>query len=75
MVRRERNHPSVIMWSIGNEIAEQNGPELAKHLRDIVHAEDPTRPGHGGLQQPLRRHERLSDRRGRLRAQLPPRGV
>ena len=44
MVRRERNHPSVIMWSIGNEIAEQNGPTLAKHLRDIVHAEDPTRP-------------------------------
>ncbi len=44
MVRRERNHPSVIMWSIGNEIAEQNGPELAKPLRDIVHAEDPTRP-------------------------------
>ncbi len=44
MVRRERNHPSVVLWSIGNEIAEQRGPELAKHLRDIVHAEDPTRP-------------------------------
>lgn len=44
MVRRERNHPSVIMWSIGNEIAEQNGPTLAKQFRDIVHAEDPTRP-------------------------------
>ena len=40
MVRRERNHPSVIMWSIGNEIAEQNGPGLAQQLRDIVHAED-----------------------------------
>lgn len=44
MVRRERNHPSVILWSIGNEIHEQNGPQLAKPLRDIVHAEDPTRP-------------------------------
>jgi beta-galactosidase len=44
MVRRERNHPSVILWSIGNEIAEQGGPQLCKPLRDIVHAEDPTRP-------------------------------
>jgi beta-galactosidase len=44
MVRRERNHPSVVLWSIGNEIAEQNGPALAKPLRDIIHAEDPTRP-------------------------------
>ena len=52
MVRRERNHPSVIMWSIGNEIAEQNGPELAQHLRDIVHAEDPTRPVTAGCNNP-----------------------
>ncbi len=44
MVRRERNHPSVIMWSIGNEIFEQNGPRFSKMLRDIVHAEDATRP-------------------------------
>jgi beta-galactosidase len=43
MVRRERNHPSVIMWSIGNEIAEENGPQLAQPLADIVRAEDPTR--------------------------------
>ncbi len=52
MVRRERNHPSVILWSIGNEIAEQNGPELAQHLRDIVHAEDPTRPVTAGCNNP-----------------------
>lgn len=52
MVRRERNHPSVIMWSIGNEIHEQNGPTLAKQLRDIVHAEDPTRPVTAGCNNP-----------------------
>jgi beta-galactosidase len=52
MVRRERNHPSVVLWSIGNEIAEQNGPGLAKHLRDIVHAEDPTRPVTAGCNNP-----------------------
>ena len=44
MVRHYRNHPSVVMWSIGNEIHEQNGPQLAKPLADIVRAEDPTRP-------------------------------
>jgi beta-galactosidase len=44
MVRRDRNNPSVIIWSIGNEIKEQSGPDMAKMLRDIVNAEDPTRP-------------------------------
>ncbi len=48
MVRRDRNHPSVFMWSIGNEIAEQNLPEFPKHLAGIVHAEDPTRPVSAG---------------------------
>jgi beta-galactosidase len=47
-VRRDRNCPSVIMWSIGNEFGEQftgtNGAALAKELNDIVHEEDPTRP-------------------------------
>src|SRR5262249_53234818 len=46
-VRRDRNHPSVILWSIGNEIGEQGNPEghaLAGELRQIVHEEDPTRP-------------------------------
>jgi beta-galactosidase len=52
MVRRERNHPSVIMWSIGNEIHEQDGPGLAITLRDIVHAEDPTRPVTAGCSNP-----------------------
>jgi beta-galactosidase len=47
MIHRDRNHPSVILWSIGNEIEEQAKPEgwkLAKKLADIVHREDPTRP-------------------------------
>ena len=47
-VRRDRNCPSVILWSIGNEVGEQftgtSGAALAKQLCDIVHEEDPTRP-------------------------------
>ena len=47
MVRRDRNHPSIIMWSIGNEVMEQrqaNGWEIAKRLTAFCHEEDPTRP-------------------------------
>ena len=47
MVRRDRNHPSIILWSIGNEIPEQNSPDgwkEAKRLTDFFHEEDPTRP-------------------------------
>lgn len=48
LVRRDRNHPSVIMWSIGNEIPEQgkgaDGAAIAKELCDFVHDEDATRP-------------------------------
>ncbi|MDP4278630.1 MAG: DUF4982 domain-containing protein, partial [Bacteroidota bacterium] len=45
-VRRDRNHPSIILWSIGNEVPEQslrNGSRVAHFLRDIIHREDPTR--------------------------------
>jgi beta-galactosidase len=48
LVRRDRNSPSVIIWSIGNEVGEQytgeEGAALAKRLSDIVKEEDSTRP-------------------------------
>jgi beta-galactosidase len=46
-LRRDRNHPSIILWSIGNEISEQGrpeGPGMAAELTRIAHEEDPTRP-------------------------------
>jgi len=47
MLQRDRNHPCVILWSIGNEIPEQreaDGGAMAKRLADICHREDPSRP-------------------------------
>ena len=47
MVRHFRNNPSVVMWSVGNEVPSQWGPDGISELRflqDIVHREDPTRP-------------------------------
>jgi beta-galactosidase len=47
-VRRDRNCPSVVMWSFGNEVGEQYtdvaGATLAKRIHDVVKEEDPTRP-------------------------------
>lgn len=48
LIRRDRNHPCVILWSIGNEIKEQAAPQggaMALRLADIAHREDPARPG------------------------------
>ena len=47
MLYRDRNHPSIMMWSIGNEIREQfdsTGVEMTKELVDIVKSVDTTRP-------------------------------
>lgn len=46
LICRDRNHPSVILWSTGNEVEEQYHPEkgLARHLTDIIHEYDTTRP-------------------------------
>ncbi|GAB3026586.1 beta-galactosidase GalB [Niabella terrae] len=47
-IRRDRNHPSVIAWSFGNEVGEQYtdsaGAALARSLYEIVHQEDNSRP-------------------------------
>jgi beta-galactosidase len=45
-VRRDRNHPSVVLWSCGNEISDQLSPrgvELLRDLLNIFHREDPSR--------------------------------
>lgn len=52
LVLANRNHPSIVMWSIGNEIPEQNsvkGRELSEHLQDLCHSLDPTRPVTQGM--------------------------
>jgi beta-galactosidase len=47
LLLRDRNHPSVVMWSVGNEIREQtrpNGHEILQPLVETCHRLDPTRP-------------------------------
>lgn len=47
MVKRDRNHPSIFCWSVGNEVIERKKIEVvttARHLRDAVRQWDTTRP-------------------------------
>ncbi|ELR04954.1 hypothetical protein GMDG_00211 [Pseudogymnoascus destructans 20631-21] len=51
-IRRDRNRPSIIAWSIGNEIPNQSNPatgKIAQELRNIVREEDLTRPVTQGM--------------------------
>jgi beta-galactosidase len=46
-IQRDRNHPSIVLWSAGNEIGEQSmpgGERVLERLVGIFHAEDPSRP-------------------------------
>ena len=52
MVRRDWNHPSVIIWSIGNEVMEQRDVEMTRHLAGIVRELDDTRPVTAGYNNP-----------------------
>ena len=52
LVLNHRNHPSVVMWSIGNEIPEQwseQGRDISKHLQQLCHELDPSRPVTQGM--------------------------
>ncbi len=52
LVLANRNHPSIIMWSIGNEIPEQTaaqGRQMAIRLQGLCHALDPSRPVTQGM--------------------------
>ena len=52
LVLHHRNHPSIVMWSIGNEIPEQgskDGLRISRQLQDLCHKLDPSRPVTQGL--------------------------
>lgn len=52
LIKRDRNHPSVILWSTGNEVPElgtADGKKSAKLLADICREMDPTRPVSSGI--------------------------
>jgi beta-galactosidase len=61
MVRRDRNHPSIVIYSTGNEIHDTPKPDLAKRvlagLIEVFHREDPTRPVTQALFRPNVSHD------------------
>ena len=62
-IRRDRNHPSVIIWSIGNEIPDQwdsAGASIALELRGIVRSLDTTRPITSAMNNPEAKNNSLS---------------
>lgn len=55
LIHHYRNHPSIVMWCIGNEVPEQGvvgGVKIARFLQDICHREDPTRLVTQGMDNP-----------------------
>ena len=60
-IRRDRNHPSIVLYSAGNEIHDTPQAELAKKilgsLLEVYHREDPTRPVTQALLRPNRSHD------------------
>ncbi|MAS70334.1 beta-galactosidase GalB [Zunongwangia profunda] len=56
LIKRDRNHPSVFLWSIGNEIQEQwseKGEKIGVELSNIVKSLDSTRPVTAGMNPPV----------------------
>lgn len=54
LVKVHRNHPSIVMWSIGNEIPDQGsavGLDYTRKIQNLIHQLDPTRPCTQGLDQ------------------------
>lgn len=64
LVKRDRNHPSVIMWSTGNEVPElgtEDGKNSAKLLADVCRELDPTRPVSSGIHLSIELDQELMD--------------
>ncbi|UZH56793.1 glycoside hydrolase family 2 protein [Salinimicrobium tongyeongense] len=60
MLLRDRNHPSIFIWSIGNEVPEQwseRGAEIGRELARITKEFDPTRPVTAGMNPPVHTNE------------------
>jgi beta-galactosidase len=64
LVKRDRNHPSIILWSTGNEVPElgtPDGKKSARMLADICRELDPTRPVSSGIHLSIKIDQELMD--------------